>query len=198
MSLDHILLGLLREPRSGYDLKAVFDRTVNHFWPAELSQVYRILKRLESEGKLASRVEPSSKGPDRRVYSLTRMGRRVLRDWLSSKPLVDDERYTYLAQVFFMAELNDLEATTRFIEELRRKRVDQLETLREIERVQLSSVGGSADGLSDDQFHQYLTLRTGINTMTARIAWCDETLKRIRRRSRAKRDNGENTRRRIR
>ena len=37
MSLEHILLGLLREPASGYDLKAIFDERIQHFWAAELS-----------------------------------------------------------------------------------------------------------------------------------------------------------------
>ena len=31
MSLDYILLGLLREPASGYDLKAVFDERIHYF-----------------------------------------------------------------------------------------------------------------------------------------------------------------------
>ncbi len=182
MSLDHILLGLLREPRSGYDLKAVFDEAVRHFCPAELTQVYRILKRLEGAGLLKSRILASDKGPDRRVYSLTPAGGRRLRKWLASEPVLGDERYAALAQLFVMAELGDLEQTARFIAELRGKRVAQLEALREIERQLLQPAGGSTDRFSDIQFHEYLTLRTGINTMGARIKWCDETLERIRNR----------------
>jgi len=79
MSLDHILLGLLREPASGYDLKDAFNETVAHFWSAELSQIYPTLKRLEERGLLRSRREPSPKGPDRRVYRLTGEGREELR-----------------------------------------------------------------------------------------------------------------------
>ena len=76
MTLDHILLGLLREPQSGYELKAAFDLSLNYFWPAELSQIYRNLKRLEADGAVTSRSAPSEKGPERRVYSLTPAGRR--------------------------------------------------------------------------------------------------------------------------
>ncbi len=47
MSLQHILLGLLREPASGYDLKAYFDKSVRYFWAAELSQIYPTLQRME-------------------------------------------------------------------------------------------------------------------------------------------------------
>ncbi len=180
MSLDHILLGMLQEPRRGYDLKADLDKAVRYFWPAELTQIYRILKRLEGEGLLRSRMLASEKGPDRRVYSMTPAGRRTLRKWLSSEPIIEDERYAVLGQLFFMGQLGDLEETARFMTEMRAKRATQLEALLEIERQHLEPVGGSTDLLSDIQFHEYVTLRTGINTMSARIAWCDETLERIR------------------
>ena len=66
LSLPHILLGLLREPASGYDLKAEFEKMIRHYWSAELSQIYPTLKRMEGQGWLASATEPSDRGPDRR------------------------------------------------------------------------------------------------------------------------------------
>ena len=35
MSLDHILLGVLEEPQSGYDLKRWFDEVFSFFWNAD-------------------------------------------------------------------------------------------------------------------------------------------------------------------
>ena len=70
MNLDSILLAMLTEPATGYELKTAFDQSASHFWPAELSQIYRTLKRLEEAGRLKSRSEPSDRGPDRRVYRL--------------------------------------------------------------------------------------------------------------------------------
>ena len=67
MSLEHILLGLLREPASGYDLKVVLDHGIGHFWAAELSQIYPSLKRLEKQGLLRSRRTASQRGPGRIV-----------------------------------------------------------------------------------------------------------------------------------
>ncbi len=97
MNLDSILLAMLNEPTSGYDLKAAFDRTVNHFWPAELSQIYRTLKRLEKAGLLKSRRQPSDRGPDRRVYRRTAAGRKELRHQLLADPQFVDERLPYIA-----------------------------------------------------------------------------------------------------
>ena len=82
MSLEHILLGLLREPASGYDLKAVLDNGIGHFWAAELSQVYPTLKRMEKQGHLRSRRAASKRGPGRIVYELTTSGRKELAAWL--------------------------------------------------------------------------------------------------------------------
>ena len=50
MSLDHILLGLLREPATGYDLGNAFSENVRHFWSAELSQIYRPSSAWNSAG----------------------------------------------------------------------------------------------------------------------------------------------------
>lgn len=46
MNLPHILLGMLPEPRSGYDLKQEFSHSLQHFWHARRSQIYPTPKRL--------------------------------------------------------------------------------------------------------------------------------------------------------
>ena len=50
MSVEMILLGLLREPASGYELKRFFDLGIRHFWAAEISQIYSALKRQARAG----------------------------------------------------------------------------------------------------------------------------------------------------
>ena len=119
MSLEHILLGMLQQPASGYDLRSEFESGARFFWSAELSQIYPTLKRMEKRGWLESRLEPSPKGPDRRVYQRTLVGRDVLRDWLLSGPATGSERFAFIGQLVFMGELDDLEATLEFLMELR-------------------------------------------------------------------------------
>src|SRR5437588_510550 len=74
MGLDNILLGLLRQPASGYDLKRVFDEGIGHFWAAELSQIYPALKRLEKRRLLRARKVDSKRGPGKYVYQTTAAG----------------------------------------------------------------------------------------------------------------------------
>jgi len=182
MSLDHILLGLLQKPASGYDLKDAFRETVAHFWSAELSQIYPALKRLEDRGLLRSRLEPSPKGPDRRVYTLTGEGRAELRRWVRSGPVVGVERFAYLAQLYFMSAADDLRETRAFMVDLRDHLAGRLAELRTIERKIFATHGDQPDRYSDDGFHRFATLRMGIDSIGAKVNWCDLTLAALDRR----------------
>ena len=68
MSLPQLLLGLLRSPAPGYELKQQLDALYSHAWNADLPQIYRTLIRMERDGWLAATPEPSDRGPERRVY----------------------------------------------------------------------------------------------------------------------------------
>ena len=181
MSLDHILLGLLREPATGYDLKHVFGETVQHFWSARLSQIYPTLKRLEQRQMLDSRWEPSPKGPDRKVYTLTDAGRAELLRWLRDDPAVGTERFAYLAQLYFMDTIGDIHETRAFMTQLRDHFSRWLAQLRAIER-DIVVTYGDPEGYGDAGFHQFAALRMGIHSIGAKVTWCDETLAAIDRR----------------
>lgn len=184
MSLDHILLGMLHKPASGYDLKQEFERSVRHFWFAELSQIYPALKRLEDRGLLQSTVVPSSRGPERRVFETTEDGTKALEGWLRDEPIIPQDRLAYLAQLFFMGELEDLSETEGFMERLRGMMATRLAILQAIEAEWMGAIGVVGDGLieiEDDRvFHMYTTLRMGIHSLRSRVEWCDETLDAIR------------------
>jgi PadR family transcriptional regulator AphA len=179
MSLDHILLGLLREPASGYDLKAVFSERIHYFWPAELSQVYPALQRLEHKGLLRSREAPAKRGPRRRVYQTTPAGHRALRQWLSDTPELGDERIGFLAKIYLMDELGDLGRTLQYFKELREIFATRLVELQAIERGWAARDPHYPDALSLQMFHVFLTLRKGLCSLAAQVKWCDESVRRI-------------------
>ena len=182
MSLDHILLGLLREPATGYDLRNAFSENVRHFWSAELSQIYPALKRLEQRRMLRSRVEPSPKGPNRRVYSVTDEGREVLLRWLRGGPAVGTERFAYLAQLYFMDAIGDIHETRAFMTALRDHLARWLAQLRAVEQDVIATHGDDPARYGDAGFHHFAALRMGIHSIGSKVAWCDETLAAIDRR----------------
>jgi PadR family transcriptional regulator, phenolic acid-responsive transcriptional regulator len=180
MSLEHILIGLLRQPASGYDLKKVFDERIDYFWAAELSQIYPTLKRLEKRGWVRGRQAVSSRGPGRCVYETTPAGRRALRDWLARGPQIGDERFAYLAQIYSMDELGDLNQTLRFFTVLRDHFARKLEGLRRLERYWAEADPRYPDSLPLSDFHVQLTLRMGLVSLGGHVRSCDESIRRLR------------------
>lgn len=191
MSLEHILLGLLRKPSSGYDLKAIVDHGIGHFWAAELSQIYPSLKRLEKQGLVRSRRAASKRGPGRIVYQVTAKGRKELARWLRNGPEFGDMRHTFLAQIYLMDELSDLEQTLRFLEQLRARWAPRLEALKNAEKEWSRRDPGLPDCLSLSAFHQHLTLRMGQHSYQGWLTWCDESIRRVRARMRKEDRDGK-------
>jgi PadR family transcriptional regulator AphA len=180
MSLEHILLGLLRQPASGYELKRTFDESISHFWAAELSQIYPTLKRLEKRGWLRARRADSQRGAGKVVYGTTTAGKAALREWLESGPQVGDERFAYLGQLYFMDELGDEARTLWFLLRLRESVRRKIDTLRAIERRWAEQDPRYPDRLPAFDFHVHLTLRMGVLTLAAKLKWCDESIRRTR------------------
>lgn len=184
MSLDLILLGTLRSPASGYDLKLWFERVFRHFWAAEPSQIYRTLGTLEAHGLLSVREEASTKGPAKRVYTTTARGRTAVRAWLRDGPSLSDERQSHVAQILFLAELPTVSDRIEYLAKLRAQiaaRRDELEVV-------LARGGGhgphgeDGNAESGDEFFRELTVDLGIHQYTAMLAWVDRTIERVRRR----------------
>lgn len=74
------ILGLVLElPRHGYAIEGVIDERGMRDWTeVGFSSIYHILNKLEQQGYIRSRTEPSpGRGPARKVYSSTRAGRRA-------------------------------------------------------------------------------------------------------------------------
>jgi len=191
VSLEHILLGLLREPASGYDLKAVLDHGIGHFWAAELSQIYPSLKRLEKRKLLRSRRAASKRGPGRIVYEITATGRKELAAWLRNEPQFGDMRHTFLAQIYLMDELSDLPHTLRFLEQLHTRWAARLEALKNKEKEWSQRDPGFPDDLSLAAFHRHLTLRMGEHAHLGWVTWCEESMRRVRARMRKENRNGQ-------
>src|SRR5690349_18495274 len=83
MALEHaILVSLLEQPGSGYELARRFERSIGRFWTATHQQIYRVLKRMESDGWISAEEIGQDGRPDKRAYSVAPTGRDVLTAWL--------------------------------------------------------------------------------------------------------------------
>lgn len=179
MSLDHILLGILRTPASGYQIKQQLDPACSHFWAADLPQIYRTLNRLEQEGLLSVTPEPSDRGPARRVYQLTPAGQTALHAWLTTAPTLAPERIGYLAQITFLGALEDDRAALEFLHALRAELERELTVLQGIAKGWAAGDPDYPDCREPGDFYAQLTLDLSIQKLTTTVAWAGRCLRRI-------------------
>lgn len=188
MSLSNILLGMLEQPASGYDLKNRFEEQQGHYWSANLAQIYPTLDRMERKGLLASETQPSRQGPPRRVYTRTESGRQALLDWLQGGPELKTERLSWLAQVGFLAALDPREQVT-FLNSLRAAFQAHRDELATIEADWRREDSRFPDQLPPEELFPHFTLRLGLAKYETIVTWCEECLARL---GHPHRDPGEN------
>ena len=120
MSLKHAILGFLSfKSLTGYDLKKAFDQSVQHFWPANQSQIYRTLASLTEEGLVNMEVIEREERLDMKIYHITDSGKEELRHWLSTPLQSSDYREPFLIQVYFGGLLSDEEFVDLLEHEIR-------------------------------------------------------------------------------
>jgi len=79
-----VLLSVLhrsKEPLYGYQIAKRLEETESSGMAIKQGTLYPVLRSLEAQGLLSSRVEPSVSGPPRKYYSITRDGIEVLGAW---------------------------------------------------------------------------------------------------------------------
>jgi len=178
VSLEYAILGFLNyKPLSGYDLKKIFDTSVQHFWSADQSQIYRTLTRLTEQGWAEMEVVEQSDRPDRKVYHITEAGRAKLHQWLLTPTRPHVPRNATLIQVFFAGQLSDAEILAMFesaAEQVRAvlTRYEQIPQQVEAYREYMES--------PREFFCWMLTLEVGFKSAQANLDWLEDVIRRIK------------------
>jgi DNA-binding PadR family transcriptional regulator len=75
------VLGLVAEkPRYGYELnKAIKEKGIHYWTEIGFSSIYFVLTRLEEKELVESRIESQDSVPSRKVYSVTKKGKKELK-----------------------------------------------------------------------------------------------------------------------
>jgi DNA-binding PadR family transcriptional regulator len=172
MSLAHaILVSLIFEPKSGYDLAKQFDGSVGFFWQATHQQIYRELTKLEQQNLIIAEAIAQEGRPDKKIFSVTDLGLSHLKIWLLQSSDVATVKDEFLLKIY-AGYLIPEEAIAQHIKEHRQLHQQQLEIYRAIENNFFTS---PKDCPQESRF-AYLTLRRGIGFEQGWIDWCDEVL----------------------
>ncbi|MDB1090008.1 PadR family transcriptional regulator [Streptomyces sp. ACA25] len=177
MALEHaILVSLLEQPGSGYELARRFDRSIGYFWTATHQQIYRVLGRMESDGWTAVTEVPQEGRPGKKVHSVTGPGRAALSAWLAEPVELEGVRHD-LAVKIRGAAFDDPSALINEVERHREAHAGRLARYRAGEQRDFPDPAalGTAEEL------QHAVLRGGIAYEEMTLAWLDDVLATLRR-----------------
>ncbi|MFG2841929.1 PadR family transcriptional regulator [Kitasatospora sp. NPDC048296] len=177
MALEHaILVSLLEQPGSGYELARRFDRSIGRFWTATHQQIYRVLRRMEADGWIAAEEVAQDGRPDKKVYSAAGPGRAALADWLR-EPVEPETVRHELAVKIRAAAFDDPAALVSEVERHRESHAALLARYLHGEQRDFPDL----TALDTRQELQHVVLRGGIEYERMTLAWLDDVLATLRR-----------------
>jgi len=88
-----LVLGRAKEPIYGYQIAKIIEKDNADIPVIKLGTLYPVLRSLEKDGLLESRIDPSVNGPPRRYYHITELGTKTLEQlvatWDRAKAFID-------------------------------------------------------------------------------------------------------------
>lgn len=154
--LREAILGLLAiKPMTGYDLSRSYKRALQQIWYAPLGQVYPTLKQMQRAGLLRVVVKIQQHRPNRKVYSLTPEGRRLLVEWLAQPAELPRMHHEFIHKLFLLRNV-DVAQQTGLVESYVERCTEWAADLRRAERLLEPSLKGSN---AESAWFQLLSLR---------------------------------------
>jgi len=169
-SLEYALLGLVHmQPRTGYDLRKIFETTPMGHYSSSPGAIYPALKRLEQQWLIEGEVAAQDTMRPKRIYSATPHGVDILREWVSQAILTEDllrKDDELMLRFALMGTVVDHNVTRRFLEQMLQALESYIPELEEV-LATLSDVGPP---------HGRLALSSGIEAYKARRRWAQEAI----------------------
>lgn len=155
MDIGSTLLGfLMYRSMTGYELKKFFSMSFSYFSGLSYGSIYPALKKMEKAGLISMRLEVQDGAPNRKVYTITKAGRKAFITALKSPLPIERHRNAFLMKLFFFAHLprkDRLEASTRYLNSIKQAH-KELESAR-------PKIEAHADR------HQHLCFQFGVNML---------------------------------
>jgi PadR family transcriptional regulator, regulatory protein AphA len=177
-TLGYALLGLLaRSEQTGYELSQGFKDPVSFFWHAQHSQIYPELARLESLRLVKYKRVEQTERPDKKIYSLTALGKKHLEAWLTAPLEVPKVRDELVLKAYSLWLVNPKAALQmmRDHEKAHGERLAEYERRLEL----LKRKTGKQISLESPWFGIQAVLMRGIGYEREYLAWCKWMLEQL-------------------
>ena len=167
-TLDYLLVGLLLGgPRSGYDLRKWIGQSPLRIFSDSPGAIYPAIRRLSKRGWI--RADEPVGGRRRRALETTREGQKAFVEWLH-QPVELQEVIAHgddvLLRFAFMGPLGLWEQAKLFLEQYEKANVDCLETLRQHDAEEGTSLPLTGR----------MTFELGMEQFEVRIKWARRSL----------------------
>ena len=179
MSLPFGLLGLLEySSYTGYDLAKVFEESINLFWHAQSSQIYRELHRMEEKGWITAESIIQEGKPNKRLYTITDKGRSVFVEWLNTPgPLFENAHVPLLMYTMFGASAP--EATLERMKMVRDGITANLEgRAKQVEKT-IEKFKAIAPNSEERSVYWQMTHEYGLAQAKAALQWAHECIEKL-------------------
>src|ERR1700734_2673663 len=134
MSASYALLGILgKQPSYGYDLKKDYDFFYGKDKPLAFGQVYATLSRLLRDKKITVDTTEQVAGPERKLYAITKLGRKDLEAWLATPEKLHPNTQTVLFVKVVTAILIDKDPDI-YLDAQRTAHIDRMRQLTGVRR----------------------------------------------------------------
>jgi DNA-binding PadR family transcriptional regulator len=180
MSLKMSILGLVSYTEmTGYDISRFFDGSLEYFFSANRSQIYRELTNLEKIGCLTARIEIQEGKPNKKLYKITKKGEDQLFDWLMEfdETTKFAQRLPIMSKIFFSVKIPESELR-RTLESVKEKAKEK--------RTRLMSTDSNINDFhelykvpEENFFYWEMTADFGISVYNLYINWADSCLKKL-------------------
>jgi DNA-binding PadR family transcriptional regulator len=163
---------------TGYELDKVFKDSLSFFWQAQTSQIYRELAAMEGNGWLTSERVIQNEKPNKKVYTITAVGKNELKNWLASPEKSIGEamcvRNAFLMRVFFAGETDDAQALS-MLRAFREKCAEAISRFASIPE-SITGYGASVDGGAARTKYWKIAAMFGEVHYRAEMEWVDRAL----------------------
>ena len=179
MSLPYGLLGLLTYHEStGYDLSKRFEISLNNFWHAQSSQIYRELKRMEVAGWVCSRKIIQEGRPNKRMYEITDAGREALAKWLANGKIEFNNNHVELLIRVFLGTAAP-EATLNLLKECRDMCRMSLQRFEYVNNQNIAEYASLVDNGEANSKYWRMTMEYGLAMTKATLEWAENCIQQL-------------------
>jgi len=167
---QYAILGVLSiQPMCGYEIRKAMDTSIKYFWQESNGQLYPTLANL-AKNKLVTVEKQAIGKKNRKVYSITTLGKNKLKDWLVQSTEYYPARNELVLKLFFGQNV-PAKVSIKHLKKHSERCEAALKIYREIEAQLVAEIKQKIRPV-----YFLLAVKAGVKAVEAELDWCRESI----------------------